>query len=165
VRSLAVLIALSSVVLAQGRGNRTQNAALAGVIVHEAKGGVVIAKVLKGSPAAKAGLRVGDVLLNVGERKITRHNDIDRAIDGLKHGDKLAVKVKRAGKETTVKLTLVAHRGFKSAYLKGPGRNRTGFKAPAWSAFAWVNVPRGKAAPTLQNSRGKVIVFHCFQSW
>ena len=63
---------------------------------------IEITALFPGMPGERAGLRVGDVLLQVGERKITRHNDIDRAIDGLKNGDKLDVKVKRAGKEKTV---------------------------------------------------------------
>jgi len=159
------LLVLTSLVLAQGRGDREQNKALAGLIVHEIKDSVVISKVLKGSPAAKAGLRAGDILLQAGERKIQRHNDVDRAISGLAAGDKLKVVYERESRKTTVELKLVAHRGFKSDYLKGPGKKRTGFKAPAWSAFAWVNVPRGKLRPTVINSRGKVVVFHCFQSW
>jgi membrane-associated protease RseP (regulator of RpoE activity) len=125
----------------------------------------VIREVLEESPAAKAGLRTGDVLRQAGERKIERHNDIDRAIAGLATDAKLKIVYERAGKRATAELALVAHRGFKSEFLQGPGRERTGFKAPAWSAFAWVNVPKGKAAPTLANARGKVVVFHCFQSW
>jgi len=121
--ALATLVlappAVTPLVWAQGRGNREQNEALAGVIVHERGGAVVIRSVLKDSPAAKAGLRSGDVLLRVGERKIARHNDVDRAIAGLPAGSKLKIVYERESKPVTVSLTLVARRGFKSDYLKG----------------------------------------------
>ena len=164
-KPLLALLLIASVVCAQGRGGRTQNDALAGLILHEKNGGVVVAVVLKGSPAQKAGLRKGDTLLQVGERKITRHNDIDRAIEGLAAGTELKLRFERAGKQQTVKLKLVKRRGFASKYMRGPGPKRVGFKSPGWSAFAWVNVPRGQAPPDASNTRGKVVVFHCFQSW
>ncbi|MHC4953902.1 MAG: PDZ domain-containing protein [Planctomycetota bacterium] len=164
-RTSALLLLLASVGAAQGSGGREQNAALAGIIVHEKNRKVVVQHVLKKSPAEKAGLRRGDVLLQVGERKMERHNDLDRALAGLAAKDAVKVRYERAGKPAEATLKLVAHRGFKSDYLRGPGRGRTGYKAPDWSAFAWVNVPSGKKPPTLAGSRGKVVVFHCFQSW
>jgi len=165
VKLAIAVLGLASLVLAQGRGNRVENKALAGLIVHETQGRVVVSKVLKDSPAAKVGLRAGDLILEAGERKVTRHNDIDRAIEGLEPGAKFKIEYERESKRKTVELTLVARRGFASDYFKGPGRKRVGFKAPAWSAFAWVNVPKGELRPTVINTRGKVVVFHCFQSW
>ena len=164
-RFAITLLALASLAYAQGRGNRVENKALAGLIVHEVRGAVVVSKVLKDSSAAKVGLRAGDLILQAGERKVTRHNDVDRAIEGLEPGAKFKIEYERESKKKVVELTLVARRGFASDYFKGPGRKRVGFKAPAWSAFAWVNVPKGKLRPTVINSRGKVVVFHCFQSW
>ena len=164
-RVAAVVLVLAGVAVAQGRGNRVENKAIAGLVVHEIRKTVVVVKVLENSPAARAGLRAGDHIRQVGERSIARHNDIDRAIEGLEPGAKLKVVYERESERKTVELTLVARRGFKSDLLKGPGRNRVGYKAPAWSAFSWVNVPKGKRKPTLANSRGKVVVFHCFQTW
>jgi len=150
---------------AQGQGNRSENDALAGFIVHEREGKVVVAAVLADSPAAKAGLKKGDTLLQAGERKLKRHNDLDRAIDGLEVDSQLVLRYERGGKKQKATLKLVARRGFASDYLRGPGAKKAGFKSPGWSAFAWVNVPKGKVAPDAENTRGKVVVFHCFQSW
>ena len=55
--------------------------------------------------------------------------------------------------------------GFAHPYLRPAERKRTGFAAPAWHAFGWVNVARGQQPPTLANTKGKVVVIHCFQSW
>ncbi len=164
-KTLLSLFLFGVTVFAQGQGNRSENDALAGLIVHERAGKVVVAAVLADSPAAKAGLKKGDTLLQAGERKLTRHNDLDRAIDGLEAGADVVVRYERGGKKQKATLKLVARRGFASDYLRGPGSKKVGFKSPGWSAFAWINVPKGKVAPDAENTRGKVVVFHCFQSW
>ena len=38
-------------------------------------------------------------------------------------------------------------------------------EAPAWNIYAWENVKKGQEPPTRENTKGKVVVFHCFQSW
>jgi serine protease Do len=67
---------------------------------------VVVQKVAENSAAADAGLKPGDVLVKVGERKVTNRFDVERALWGFKAGDKLQALVLRDGKETTVSLTL-----------------------------------------------------------
>jgi serine protease Do len=68
---------------------------------------VIVDKVADKSPAANAGLKPGDVLLKVGDRKVTNRFDVERALWGFKAGDKLQASVLRDGKETTMSLTLV----------------------------------------------------------
>ena len=58
------------------------------------------------SPAAAAGLKAGDVLMKIGDRKVTNRFDVERALWSFKAGDKLEASVLRDGKETTVSLTL-----------------------------------------------------------
>ena len=49
--------------------------------------------------------------------------------------------------------------------LRGRNRGSTGFKAPGWYAYAWANVPDDAEPPNAQNTSGKVVVIHSFQSW
>jgi serine protease Do len=67
---------------------------------------VVVEKVVEKSPAAAAGLKAGDVLVKVGDKKVTNRFDVERALWDHKAGDKLEASVVRDGKATTVSLTL-----------------------------------------------------------
>ena len=68
--------------------------------------GAGIAAVLPGTPASRAGLKVGDVIVRLGNRQITAPEELSSVIDGAKPGDSLSVTYVRAGKQhtTTVKL-------------------------------------------------------------
>jgi hypothetical protein len=63
------------------------------------KDGVLLELVSEGSPAAKAGLKGGDVLLQIGDAKTVTIEDFQGALTSHKPGDKVKVKVRR-GKET-----------------------------------------------------------------
>jgi serine protease Do len=67
---------------------------------------VVVEKVADKSPAAVAGLKVGDVIEKIGDRKLANRFDLERALWSYKSGDKLDATVLRNGKETTVAMTL-----------------------------------------------------------
>jgi serine protease Do len=67
---------------------------------------VVVDKVAENSPAAEAGLKAGDVLVKIGERKVANRFDVERALWSFKAGDKLEASIIRDGKATTVSLTL-----------------------------------------------------------
>ena len=86
-------------------------------LFKHAKGehGVLISGVLEDSPAAKAGLKAGDVLLRLGGPAIDVHYDEQmpdfmRLVSGLPIGKEVAAVVKRNGKEITLPL-LPAERG------------------------------------------------------
>jgi S1-C subfamily serine protease len=80
-------------------------------------GGIFITEVGEGSPAAKAGLQPGDVLLSVGDINVDQDGNYDEPLYGritLSHflsvrhqvGDKLAFKILRDGKPMTLDVTL-----------------------------------------------------------
>jgi putative serine protease PepD len=68
--------------------------------------GAALASVVAGTPAAKAGLKVGDVVVRLGDRTIASPDDLSRIIDAKKPGDSLSVTYVRSGKQHTVTLKL-----------------------------------------------------------
>jgi hypothetical protein len=63
-----------------------------------------------GSPAEKAGLKPGDVLTAIGDRKITSVYDLTDVLNERKPGDLVKLKFLRDGKEETAEATLVERR-------------------------------------------------------
>ena len=64
--------------------------------------GVLVVRVNEGSAAAKAGLRVGDVLVAVGGEPVHATHDVVRRVMGAEENAELALETVRAGK--TLKL-------------------------------------------------------------
>ncbi len=72
--------------------------------------GVKFSDVLPGSPAAKAGLRAGDVLVEFGGKPIGNLYDFADALRRSRVGDVVKVKVLRDGQPLTVTVTLEQRR-------------------------------------------------------
>ena len=68
--------------------------------------GVFVAKVGNGSPAAKAGLKAGDIITAIGGEKVKNVTDLRSAIAKRKIGEKVNMEVNRNKKRSTVSLTL-----------------------------------------------------------
>jgi C-terminal processing protease CtpA/Prc len=73
--------------------------------------GVRFSGVSPGSPAEKAGLRGGDVLVKFGEKEIRNIYDYTYALGERKPGDLVALVVKREGKEVPLEVTLGSRPG------------------------------------------------------
>jgi hypothetical protein len=69
-------------------------------------GGVKFADVRDGSPAAKAGFKAGDTLIDFGGKKIDNLYDFTYALRAHKPGDKVSVTVLRNGETVTREVTL-----------------------------------------------------------
>jgi serine protease DegQ len=69
-----------------------------GIEFEEANGTVVVRKVLAGSPAEKAGFKVGDAIEAVKAANVASGADLAKALAKAGVGAKLQVTVKRAGK-------------------------------------------------------------------
>jgi serine protease Do len=71
------------------------------------KDGVLVKSVEKDSAAEKGGIKAGDVVVKVGDAKVSTTEDITRALHSLKDGKTaLNVVVVRNKKETTVAVTI-----------------------------------------------------------
>jgi len=68
--------------------------------------GYAIRGVVDGSPAEKAGLRAGDVIVRLGESKIGNLEDFDGALRKHKAGQPVRIAVQRAGEEQVFEATL-----------------------------------------------------------
>jgi len=83
--------------------------------------GILVSEVEEGSPAAGAGLEVGDVIVSVDGQKIAEATDVARALAGKKKGDVVPVVVLRNHISTQLKATLDADAPERYEAWDGPG--------------------------------------------
>src|SRR5207253_2441543 len=69
-------------------------------------GGALVGTVRAGTPAARAGLRHGDVITAVDGQRISSVADLQSAIDAKRPGDRVTIKYKRNGATHTVRVKL-----------------------------------------------------------
>ncbi len=79
-----------------------------GIQIQNTDNGPTIRVVINGSPAEKAGLKVGDVLTKIGDTTVTDAQSASAAVQTHKVGDDVAIEVTRDGKTVTVNVTLAA---------------------------------------------------------
>jgi putative serine protease PepD len=77
-----------------------------GVRIQSVTGGARITQVVSGSPAAKAGLKVGDVVTSFDGKTISNATDLTAAVSHAKPGETVNVTVKRGGSTKQLSLTL-----------------------------------------------------------
>jgi len=69
--------------------------------------GALVAEVNPESPAAKAGIHQGDIIIEFNDRPINEMNELPRMVADTAPGAKATLKVLREGKEKTLNLTIV----------------------------------------------------------
>lgn len=84
-----------------------------------AGGGVRVAGVSPGGPAAEAGVKTGDVIVAIESKPVATGRDVVRAMEAVKPGDKVALGVKRDGKP--VQLAVEARALDMFLFVGGPG--------------------------------------------
>ena len=67
--------------------------------------GALVAKVLEGSPAERAGFEVGDILLSFDEHSIERSSDLPPIVGRTRVGREVAVEILRGRQSMTLKVT------------------------------------------------------------
>jgi putative serine protease PepD len=95
-------------VVSQIAAGKTVEHAYLGVSIRPSSSpqGAALANVVSGTPAAKAGLKAGDVIIRLGDATVAGPDDLSSIIDAKKPGDSLSVTYVRSGKQhtTTIKL-------------------------------------------------------------
>ena len=77
-----------------------------GLATKDAEGGLLVTKVGKESPAEKAGIKEGDLLRTFNGEKLTTRDGMKALLAEMAEGDKLALEIKRDGKNETINLRL-----------------------------------------------------------
>src|SRR5207245_1582404 len=83
------------------------------------KEGVLVRSVIKGSAAEKAGLKAGDVITKIGDRKVSNPSDISNALRSASSGKSIPITVIRDHKEMTVNATIEEKSGKRAGRLQG----------------------------------------------
>lgn len=107
----AVPIDIAKSELSQLEAGRTPAHAYLGVSAEDAsnnggKSGALVGATAPRGPAARGGIRAGDVIVSVGSAKISGVNDLVTAASSHKPGDRVAVTIVRGGKRLTRSVTL-----------------------------------------------------------
>ena len=77
-------------------------------LLNEVPQGAYVSEVISGSPAEKSGIKIGDIITEIGGNKLTDSSDTSliELINKRKIGDKVEIKLWRDGKEQSVTVTL-----------------------------------------------------------
>lgn len=73
--------------------------------------GVLVSSVEADSPAAKAGLRAGDVIVKVGGESVSRSREVSRAVRRMEAGQKVTLEVRREKATRTFEVAVAERRG------------------------------------------------------
>lgn len=68
--------------------------------------GVLVVKVLPGTPAEKAGLQEGDIIVKIDDKEMESATDVQTLIESKKVGDRISVEAQRDGNRAGLLLTL-----------------------------------------------------------
>lgn len=82
------------------------NGRLASTLGVDVRRGAVLAEVFEGTPAAKSGMKPGDVVVRVEGQDVSRPEDLFKHFGGRRPGERISVVVARADGEKTLTLTL-----------------------------------------------------------
>ncbi|MBN2355861.1 PDZ domain-containing protein [candidate division KSB1 bacterium] len=92
--------------------------------------GAVIERVVKDSPAEKAGLKEGDVIIKVDNKAIRDADDVTRDLRKLKPGDKVQIHVIRGEKDLTFEAELGAKPDSEQIFSPRKGRLMINLSSP-----------------------------------
>ena len=90
--------------------------------------GALVGAVEEGSPAEKAGVEVGDVILKVDGRTIESSADLSRTIRAVRPGQKVALTVWRAGKTRELTITVGEFKDEEATRTASPGGKKDAAK-------------------------------------
>jgi len=126
--------------------NEDANHAMLGVTTEKADQGVEIQDITKESAAAKAGLKEGDIITKIDDKKIEDPDDLSKVIKSHKPGEKVTVTYLRDKKEQKVTTELTKWKGF-SGFKVAPD-----FKMDMGDMNLDNIMPRGQTIPRIRTT-------------
>ena len=100
--------------------NEDNNRAMLGVVTQENDKGAEIQSITKESAAEKAGLKKGDIITRIGDKKIENTEDVSDAVHERKPGEKVNINVLRDGKEERMTAELGKWKGIRMNTMTFP---------------------------------------------
>src|SRR5207244_1020487 len=91
----------------------------------KSRNGAIVAQVLPGAAAAKAGLEPGDVIIEFNGRPVNKSDDLQRAVVGTRPGTSVPVKLLRNKQERTLTIT-VDELDLEAEQVQRQSRNNNG---------------------------------------
>jgi S1-C subfamily serine protease len=89
-----------------GVSTRTVDESLQQQFALARSSGILVANIVAGGPAAKAGIKQGDIIVKVGDEQMIESNDLLSAIRNMKPGDEVEVTIDREGETSVITVTL-----------------------------------------------------------
>jgi hypothetical protein len=115
--------------------------------------GLVVTGVAAGSPAAKGGLKVHDILMCFGDQKLFSPRQLAGLVRQEKAGHEVALSIVREGKPLTVKVTLGAHEvAPANAEMDTSVPELSEIPMPRWLPPGW-QLPHRFVAPKAYSSK------------
>lgn len=126
-----------------GFNEKMESRAFLGVTTEDGEGGAKITNISKESAAEKAGLKTGDLITKINDKKVDGPESLMDAVTAMKPKDEVTVYYKRDGKENQSKATL--------GERKEPASMAYSFTSPDGMArtFTIPSVPRVNVNPNI----------------
>lgn len=122
------------------------------------EGGVRVRRVIKGSPAAKAGVLAGDLIQRLDGSAVVEPEDVMSHVAARPAGHRMSVAIRRGSTERLLAVVLDA-RPDEDGMMR---MSFVGSKAPAFDSLLAV---QGSVTPDVSALRGKVVVLEFWASW
>jgi serine protease Do len=117
------------------------NRSMLGVITDENEKGAEVTSITKESAAEKAGIKKGDIITRIGDKKIEGADDVSEAVRSRKPGEKVAISVLRDGKEQKLTAELGRWQGMRMSTFTAPRIDMKEFESLVPSVRGTYNVP------------------------
>jgi len=94
--------------------------------------GALINRVENGTPAARAGLQIGDVISAMDGQPVETGHDLVRAITRHSSGERIAFTILRSGRTQTITATTAPRPSQENAPLAAPAARQPANQGPGW---------------------------------
>lgn len=114
------------------KGEMISSGTFLGVVTEKDNAGVKIMEVVKESAAEKAGLKAGDIITRIDDKKLTTPAELSDLISDYKPKKEIKIHYKRDGKDKTAKATLLERKASaaRSFSFSAPDREVRGYAIP-----------------------------------